>query len=63
MTFKCEKMFFFIINYNINSKFSNYNNDKNFVILINVNFYNVMFKIKNNIFKFYNINFDECFNN
>ena len=55
--------FFLIIDYNINSKFSNCNNNENFVILINVNFYNVIFKIKNNVFKFYDINFDEYFDN
>ena len=54
---------FFVINYNINSKFSSYNSNKNFIILINVNFYNIIFKIKNNIFKYYNINFDKCFYN
>ena len=33
------------------------------MILINVNSHNVMLKIENNIFKFYNINFNKCFNN
>ena len=53
---------FFIINYNINSRFLSRDNNENFVILINVDFYNIIFKVKNNVFKFYNINFDKCFN-
>ena len=54
---------FFIINYNINFKFSSRDNNKNFVILINIDFYNVMLKIKNDVFKLYNINFDKYFDN
>ena len=54
---------FLVIDYNINPRFSNYDNDENFVILIDVNFYNVILKVKNNAFKFYDVNFDECFDN